>query len=142
MTRSIELILGLIGGFLGAVVALLFGISQSGLDASLWPLPGLVFLELITLGFLGAVAAAREAGSAHQAWAYVPWAAAGALAALVILGGFTIGLFLIPSALCFLGVGLLGTSRWGTRLPLAISLAALAAVAQSAALLLPLALSG
>jgi hypothetical protein len=141
MLRNVELILGFVGAFLCSAVALTFGMSQASISGGLWPLPGLIFLELILLSLLGLAAAARDAGSARSVWGYIPWVVTGALAALVVLGGFTIGFFLIPSLLCFLAVGLLGKSRWGIRLPLANGLAAAALVVQAAPLILPLMLS-
>jgi hypothetical protein len=40
-------------------------------------------------------------------WRAVPWIAAGALLAFVILGGFSIGFFLIPATVSFLLAGFL-----------------------------------
>jgi hypothetical protein len=142
MARSIELIIGFIGALLCAGVALLFGMAIASPDSTQWPLPGLVLFSVTAFGLLGLMAASREAGSAHPIWGYIPWTIAGALAALVVLGRLSIGAFLVLPTLCFLTVGIIGIERWETRISLALLTAALAAFVQSAALLLPIALSG
>lgn len=140
--RIVEIILAFTGAFICAVVSVLFTASQASAGAGLWPLPGLVFIELILLGQLGLLAAAREAGTANQAWGYVPWGVTGVLTSLVILGGFSIGPLLLPAALCFLMVSLISLPRWKVRTLPSASLAVLTALVQSIGLLLPLFLGG
>ncbi|MDX1435558.1 MAG: hypothetical protein R3335_02025 [Anaerolineales bacterium] len=140
--RSIELSLAFVGALLCAGGALLFGMSVVSPETAIWPLPGLVLLGITVFGLLGLTAAAREADRAHAIWGYIPWTITGALAALVVLGRLTIGPFLILPVVCFLAAGILSRERWETRLPLALALTALAAIAQSVALLLPLFLAG
>jgi hypothetical protein len=140
--RSIELVLAFAGALICSGVAVLFGLSQASVGAGLWPLPGLVFLEVIVLGQLGLLAAARQAGEGRSSWGYVPWAVSGGLAALVVLGGFTIGPYLLPAALCFLIASMIGAKRWNAQPLTAVAVAALAAVGQSLSLLLPILLSG
>jgi hypothetical protein len=140
--RTIEIILAFAGAFICAAVSILFAASQASAGAGLWPLPGLVFVELVFLGQLGLLAAAREAGIANQVWGYVPWGVTGVLTSLVILGGFSIGPFLLPAALCFLMVSLISLPRWRVRTLPSVGLAVLTALAQSVGLLLPLFLGG
>jgi hypothetical protein len=140
--RIIEIILGFTGALICAGVAVLFAAGQASAGVGLWPLPGLVFLELILLGQLGLLSAAREAGSAHPTWGFVPWGVTGALTSLVILGGFSIGPFLLPATLCFLMVSLISLPRWDKRTLPSVGLAFLAAIVQSLALLVPLFLAG
>lgn len=92
--------------FLGAVdcvlVPVLFG---AAIQQSFFPLPGLYFLEIALLGVVGLVHAMRnptgEVGGGHD----IPWGIAGVLLAFNVLGAWTIGLYLIPGTLAFLGVG-------------------------------------
>jgi hypothetical protein len=140
--RTVELILAFAGALICTGVAALFASSQASSGADLWPLPGLVFLEVIILGLLGLTAAASQPGDRHSAWAYVPWAVTGGLAALVVLGGFTIGPYLLPAAVCFLVASMIGAKRWNARPLTGIGLAALAAILQAMALFLPILLTG
>jgi hypothetical protein len=72
----------------------------------LFPLPGLYLIEIITLGILG-LTGLLIIESRSPFWQAVPWIAAGVLLAFVILGGFSIGFFLIPATVAFLLAGYL-----------------------------------
>jgi hypothetical protein len=72
----------------------------------LFPLPGLYLIEIAVLGILGLTGLLLvEARSPF--WRGAPWVVAGALLAFVILGGFSIGFFLIPATAAFLLAGFL-----------------------------------
>ncbi|MFZ0547467.1 MAG: hypothetical protein WAM60_18620 [Candidatus Promineifilaceae bacterium] len=66
----------------------------------LFPLPGLYLIEIAVLGIFG-LTGLLLVESASPFWRAVPWVVAGALLAFVILGGFTIGFFLIPATVAF-----------------------------------------
>lgn len=72
----------------------------------LFPLPGLYLIEIAVLGVLGLTGVLRVEPNSPF-WRRVPWAAAGVLLAFVILGGFSIGFFLIPATIAFLLAGFL-----------------------------------
>jgi hypothetical protein len=72
----------------------------------LFPLPGLYILEIIILGILG-LTGLILVESRSPFWRAVPWAVGGVLLAFVILGGFSIGFFLIPATAAFLLAGFL-----------------------------------
>lgn len=72
----------------------------------LFPLPGLYLIEIAVLGILG-LTGLLIVESRSPFWRRVPWAAAGVLLAFVILGGFSIGFFLIPATAAFLLAGFL-----------------------------------
>jgi hypothetical protein len=72
----------------------------------LFPLPGLYLIEIAVLGILG-LTGLLVAETFSPFWRVVPWIVAGALLAFVILGGFSIGFYLIPATIAFLLAGFL-----------------------------------
>jgi hypothetical protein len=83
------------------IVPLLFAQQQP-----LFPLPGLYLIEIAFLGIFGLIGL-MLVEPISPFWRAVPWIAAGALLAFVILGGFSIGFFLIPATVSFLLAGFL-----------------------------------
>mgnify|MGYP003374854895 CR=1 FL=1 len=65
-------------------------------------------------------------------WPALPWVAAGIMLAFVVLGGFSIGPFLIPAFLAFLVTGVLVDVQTGAALARHIGLLIVAAVIQGA----------
>lgn len=101
----------------------------------LFPLPGLYFIEIALLGVLGLASLVTQTPSS-AIWPRMPWVAAGALFAFVILGAFSIGFFLIPAAASFLVAGILADKRANRPTGPHARLFFLATVIQSAVLLL------
>ena len=107
-TRILELSLATAAAVNCLLVAVLFGYQQaSSSPGSLWPFPGLYLLEIALAGAAGWVGTVRSEGDPNSAWAWLPWIAGGVLLAFVILGGFSIGPYLIPAAAGFTLAGLL-----------------------------------
>jgi hypothetical protein len=96
----------------------------------LFPLPGLYILEIIILGILG-LTGLLLVESRSPFWRAVPWAVGGVLLAFVILGGFSIGFFLIPATLAFLLTGYLLNRIEGGRLSKYIGLFLITAILQA-----------
>jgi hypothetical protein len=114
--RSWLYILSVSLAFLGAVIALVGAISffqaqtQSPGD-SVWPLPGLALVDWVAfsvLGFLGVWFSNKSDNTASLNGA---WLAVGALAPLVILGAFSIGLFVLITELLLLIASIIVTFR-------------------------------
>jgi len=92
----------LVGAVVCVLAPLLFAQQQNGL----WPLPGLYFVQIALVGVLVLLFVAAGWGlKAGRRW--LPWAAAGILLAFVILGGFSIGPFLLPAFAAFALLGIL-----------------------------------
>jgi hypothetical protein len=72
----------------------------------LFPLPGLYLIEIAVLGISG-LTGSFLGETFSPFWRAVPWIAAGALLAFVLLGGFSIGFYLIPATVAFLLAGFL-----------------------------------
>lgn len=100
--RALEWISALAGAITCVAVPLLF--LQSG--RADFPLPGLYFVEIALPG-VGVLVVVAFRSRLSSRWEIVPWVAAGIVLAFVVLGGFSIGPYLIPALIAFLAVGVL-----------------------------------
>ncbi len=93
-----------------ACVFLTIGIwrSVSG-SQSMWPLPGLYFIELPA----AAIATLLTFLRADASSAMTTWISAGIFTAFSIIGAFSIGLFYLPIAIMFVMLAVLATRRQG-----------------------------
>lgn len=134
--RLLEWIAALIGAVNCMIVPGAF--FQSGQTD--FPFPFLYFVEIALLGVLviGFVAARR---CLDTRWNAFPWLVAGILLAFVILGGFSIGPFLIPAFLAFTIVGLIVDAQTHGSISKHVGLLFVAAVAQGALMVLMLSIS-
>jgi hypothetical protein len=100
--RAGEWIAALIGAVNCILVSMLFARS-AGAD---FPFPALYLIEIALVGVLVLMFVAARPGLKGRSSA-LPWVAAGIMLAFVVLGGFSIGPFLIPAFLAFLVTGIL-----------------------------------
>lgn len=139
--RLLEWILAAGGALSGTAVALLFGIHEArlvqppggGTDFSrLFPLPGIYLVEIIVLSCIGLylVSHANQNISAGKKNARRLWLVPGVLLAFVILGGFSIGPYLIPALLLFILAGALAIRRTHGGWMIALGLMIIAALLQ------------
>jgi hypothetical protein len=98
--------LALVGAADCVGVAAIFGV-QSATSGDFWLLPGLYFLQIGLLGVITLYSLTRAVHQPDTIWRGIPWISAGILFALVVLGAWSIGPFLIPAALAFLIAALL-----------------------------------
>ena len=140
--RKLELGLVLIGGFLNTVVAVIFGAQQATFPGTAWqnlfPFPLLYLIEIIALSYL-AILPLLRAESIDDRPGWMPaliWISAGGLLAFVILGGFSIGFYLIPGMLAFIAAGILADRRQNLSLTGHIGILFLAASSQAAIMLI------
>lgn len=89
---------------IGAFTCVLVSVAFAQLDQQMFPLPGLYLIEIALLGLIvmGYVVARPRSDTR---WNAIPWVAAGIMLAFVILGGFSIGLFLVPALIAFAVTG-------------------------------------
>ncbi len=93
-----------------ACVLLTVGIWRSvGGNQSMWPLPGLYFIELPA----AAIATLFTFLRADPSSAMTAWISAGIFTAFSVLAAFTIGLFYLPIAIMFVMLAVLATNRQG-----------------------------
>lgn len=130
-SRPLEWIAGLVGAVNCILVPALFA-QPGGRD---FPLPGLYFVEITLLGVLVMVFVTIRPRLDIR-WNAFPWAAAGIILTFVILGGFSIGYYLIPALVAFVVVGVLANRQSGGATMRHIGLMSVAAVIQGAVMLL------
>lgn len=131
--RMLEWIAVLIGAANCIVVSVAFWQGD-------FPFPALYLIQIALLGFFVAVFTAMRPQLGTR-WNVLPWVAAGILLAFVILGGFSIGPFLIPAFLAFTIVGLLVDAQTHGSISRHAGLLFVAAVAQGALMVLMLSIS-
>jgi hypothetical protein len=103
-------------GVLGFIVCLItcLRITQVFLadpHQELFPLPALYLLEMIAASLVAAIGTFKEG----ERWGRSIWAAGGIIAAFVLMGGFSIGFFFIPTAILVLIAALLSWRRHHTQ---------------------------
>jgi hypothetical protein len=122
-----EWMLAVFGAVVCFGVAFVFASYQKN---DLWPIPGFYFIEMVALAVLGVISLLPHSGSTTSRWGMVPWIIAGAFFPLVLLGIFSIGIFLYPAMLAFLLVGVLNDIRKKTSMAPHIGWAVAAALIQ------------
>jgi hypothetical protein len=135
--RGLEWALVLAGAFLNSVIVVIFAVGQAatpGVSAleNLYPLPLLYFIEILGLSFLAILGLNTSVPQSNRSrWTPVlPWIAAGGLLAFVLLGGFSIGFYLIPGMLTFIAAGILADRRLNRHLAGHAAILVVAAVVQ------------
>jgi uncharacterized membrane protein HdeD (DUF308 family) len=132
MIRAVEWILAAAGAAVAIGVTLAFSPAATGDRSAL-----AILAAVALLGFSGFLAVALDDKGRSSRWGVVTWVVAGALTSLVVLAGFSYGVFLIPAVFAFAGAGLLASRR--RQRPLAGNLAVYVAGALGCALLIALA---
>ena len=130
---TIMQILAFFGAANCIVVPFLFVAGQS----PLWPLPGLYMVEIALLGLAGFLSVMKATPQSPK-WMQLTWIVAGCLLAFVILGAWTIGLFLLPATVIFLFVGTLNGRQLAGELRSGLTFFFLAALVQARVILVVL----
>ncbi|HLF90078.1 MAG TPA: hypothetical protein VI451_14110 [Anaerolineales bacterium] len=131
MRQKLAQILAFVGAAICVVIPLLFAFNQGG---QLFPMPGLYFLEIALFGLIGLASVIGETFPIPQR-RLAPWVAAGMLLAFNVLGIWTIGLFLLPGTISFLGAGFLSMSDSSPPILQGLGWFLLAAIVQAALIL-------
>jgi len=111
--HSMEWVLSILGALNCILVAVVFTMPQitGGRLTNIWPFPLIYFVEISILGSVCVIAVGRLRNNSESRWSGIPWICSGVLLALVILGAWTIGFYLIPAMILFLIVGILADRR-------------------------------
>lgn len=99
--RALEWLAALIGAANCLAVPILFIRPGSG-----FPFPALYLAEIALIGLL-ILYYVFARYQLDPRWDVIPWVAAGIILAFVILGGFSIGPYLIPALIAFTALGVL-----------------------------------
>ena len=95
---------------------------------SMWPLPGLYFIEMAALSV--ACAWAFIHGNPRGKW--ITWGAAGIIGAFSIVGAFSVGFFYLPVALIFGGIAIASDIRYKQKIGLHIGIFIIGGIVQAA----------
>jgi hypothetical protein len=106
MVSRLERILAILAAVVCLTITLVFWFTISPYQ-SIWPLPGLYFVEMVSLSFVSTfiIVHGDPRGS------LITWAAAGVISAFSFLGAASIGIFYLPVALMFSVISLIWDVR-------------------------------
>ena len=124
LKRAIELVLATVAAVTSVGVTIPLWQSESISGGSLWPLPGLVLLEIAVFGLVGLAAVVLDSAEGSHRWGQLTWGIIGGLLVLMVLGAFTIGPLIFPVVLGLSITGLLADQRRGRRRMVNMALAA------------------
>ena len=125
-TLPLERFLAILGTAICLIVTILIWRSVSALQ-SMWPLPGLYFIEMAALSAVSALASIR--GGPHGV--LITWGAAGIFSAFSFLGALSVGFFYLPVAVIFGLLAVLSDVRQKQPIAAHLGLGALAGLAQT-----------
>ena len=99
MRNLLPLLLASLAAAISIAGAAGFMTSQAANGSAVWPLPGLVLLDWAIIGFIAPLVVYLEERSTGRHALDILWGLSGGLLPMVYLGAFSIGLFVLLSAL-------------------------------------------
>jgi hypothetical protein len=129
-TQLFERILAIIGVVICLIVTIIIWRSISA-QQSMWPLPGLYFIEMVALSSMSAFLFIR--GNARDK--ILIWGAVGAIIGFSILGALSVGFFYLPVALIFAFISITSDVRNKQHIAVHLGVCLIAAVVQAALML-------
>jgi hypothetical protein len=129
-TQLFERILAFIGAVICLIVTIIIWWSISA-QQSMWPLPGLYFMEIVALSSMSAFLFIR--GNARDK--ILIWGAVGAIIGFSILGALSVGFFYIPVALIFAFISITSDVRNKQHIAVHLGVCLIAVVVQAALML-------
>lgn len=130
VTSPLERFLAIFAAVVCLIITILFWLSISSYQA-MWPLPGLYFLEIVTLSIVTAFMFARGDPRGQ----YLTWGTAGVIGAFSILAALSVGFFYLPIALIFAGIAVTSDVRNKKNIPAHLGIFLIAGIAQFALIL-------
>ena len=130
MVSRLERILAILAAVVCLIITLVFWFSISPYQ-SMWPLPGLYFVEMVSLSFISTFifVCGDPRGS------LMTWVAAGVISAFSFLGAASVGFFYVPVALIFSVISLIWDVRNKQQRLTHLGIFLIAGIAQSALML-------
>jgi len=126
----LERILAILAAVVCLTVTLVLWFSESPRQ-SMWPLPGLYFVEMVSLSFISTFIFVR--GDPHGS--FMTWVVAGVISAFSFLGALSVGCFYLPVALMFSVISLTWDVRNKQNKPARLGIFLIAGIVQSALML-------
>ena len=126
MVSRLERILAILAVVVCLTITLVFWFSISPYQ-SMWPLPGLYFVEIVSLSFISTFIFVRG----DPRGSLMTWVAAGVISAFSFLGALSVGCFYLPVALMFSVISL----TWDVRRPARLGIFLIAGIVQSVLML-------
>jgi hypothetical protein len=111
MRRKIEWILALCGAAVCSIDTAVYWKYLPDPGTQHWPFSAFPLIEMVALGWIGAVGIAMDSGKGSNVWGALPWVVTGCLSPLIILGALSIGPWLILAGGFFIGAGVLANRR-------------------------------
>lgn len=130
MVSRLEQILAILAAVVCLIITLVFWFSIS-LYQSMWPLPGLYFVEMVSLSFISTLIFVRG----DPRGSLMTWVAAGVISAFSFLGAASVGFFYLPVALIFSVISLIWDVRNKQQRLTHLGIFLIAGIAQSALML-------
>ena len=96
MVSRLERMLAILAAVVCLSITLVIWIRISAYQ-DMWPLPGLYFIEMVSLSFISTFIFVRG----NPRGSLITWVAAGVISAFSILGAASVGFFYLPVALMF-----------------------------------------
>ena len=126
----LERILAILATVVCLTITLVFWVSESARQ-SMWPLPGLYFIEIVSLSFISTLIFVRG----DPRGSLMTWVAAGVISAISFLGAASVGFFYVPVALMFSVISLTWDVRNKQNRPARLGIFVIAGIVQSALML-------
>jgi len=125
-----ERFLAILAAVVCLAIMIVFWLGLSAYQA-MWPLPGLYFIEIVTLSLISAFMFVRGDPRGPS----ITWAAAGVIGVFSILGALSIGFFYLPIALIFAAISVTSDVRNKQHIPAHLGIFLIAGLAQLALML-------
>lgn len=130
ITAPWERLLAILAAALCLIITIVFWLSISSYQ-TMWPLPALYFIEIMTLSILSAFLFVRGDPSGQ----FLTWGAAGVIGVFSFLAAFSVGFFYLPLALIFAIISITSDVRNKKHIPAHLGTFFIAGIAQFALIL-------
>jgi hypothetical protein len=130
-TRTLDRFLAIAGMVICLVLTAILWVSISA-NQSIWPLPGLYFIEMAALSVVVALLVFFDASPLGP---FITWGALGIFIAFTILGAWSVGFFYLPVVIIFGVIAILFDVRYKQPIAAHIGVCLLAGLLQVALML-------
>ena len=130
MVSRLERILAILAAVICLIITLVIWFSISPYQG-MWPLPGLYFVEMVSLSFISTFMVVRG----DPRGSLMTWVAAGVMSAFSFFGAASVGFFYLPVALMYSVISITWDVRNRQNRPARLGIFLIAGIAQSVLML-------